>query len=141
MGRALELGAPQGYVLLFLEEGAQVVPLLEAVTDQRMLPSGIRKYARKLLGAFGEAGYATTPQLRGRTDELVEQLTPREIEVLTLIAAGHSNRAIAETLVITVRTVKKHTSNIYGKLNVNSRTQAAAYARQIGLLPTDPVPE
>jgi LuxR family maltose regulon positive regulatory protein len=137
MARALELGAPQGYALLFLEEGAPLVPLLEAVTDQRTLPSGTRRHARKLLEAFGKAGYATAPQLGGKSDELVEQLTPREMEVLTLVASGHTNQAIAEMLVITVRTVKKHTSNIYGKLNVSSRTQAVAYARQIGLLPPD----
>jgi len=59
------------------------------------------------------------------------------MEVLELLAAGDSNQAIAEKLVITVRTVKKHTSNIYGKLNVNSRFQAIAQARERGLLPTD----
>jgi LuxR family maltose regulon positive regulatory protein len=66
---------------------------------------------------------------------LVEPLTTRELEVLHLIAAGDSNRAIAEKLVITVSAVKKHTGNIFGKLNVNSRTQAVARARQFRLLP------
>jgi LuxR family maltose regulon positive regulatory protein len=58
-------------------------------------------------------------------------------KVSLLTVAGDSNHAIADQLVITVRTVKKHTSNIYGKLNVGSRTQAVAYARELGLLPTD----
>ena len=47
------------------------------------------------------------------------------------------NQAIAEKLVITVSAVKKHTGNIFGKLNVSSRTQAAARARQLRLLPSD----
>jgi LuxR family maltose regulon positive regulatory protein len=59
------------------------------------------------------------------------------MEVLQLIASGDSNKTIADKLVITVRTVKKHNSNIYGKLNVSSRVQAVARARQLGLLPTD----
>ena len=68
---------------------------------------------------------------------MVEPLTPRELEILQLIAAGDSNQVIADKLVITVSAVKKHTGNIFGKLNVNSRTQAVARARQIGLLATD----
>ena len=55
-------------------------------------------------------------------------------EVPRLIAQGDSNQAIAEKLVITLSAVKKHTGNIYGKLSVNSRTQAVARARQLGLL-------
>ncbi len=68
---------------------------------------------------------------------MVESLTARELEVLRLIAEGHSNGAIAKKLVITVSAVKKHTSNIFGKLNVNSRTQAVARARQLKLIPLD----
>ena len=64
-------------------------------------------------------------------------MTPRELEVLQLIAAGDSNQTIADKLVITVRTVKKHTGNIYGKLNASSRIQAVARARELGLLSTD----
>jgi LuxR family maltose regulon positive regulatory protein len=59
------------------------------------------------------------------------------MEVLRLLAAGASNQTIAERLVITVRTVKKHTGNIYGKLGAGSRTQAVARARELGLLSTD----
>jgi DNA-binding NarL/FixJ family response regulator len=64
-------------------------------------------------------------------------LTPREMEVLELLANGDSNQDIADKLVITVRTVKKHTGNIYGKLNANSRIQAVARAHELGLLTTD----
>jgi len=59
------------------------------------------------------------------------------LEVLHLIAAGDSNQAIADNLVITVSAVKKHTGNIFSKLNVNSRTQAVARAHQLRLLSVD----
>ena len=68
---------------------------------------------------------------RGR---LVEPLSERELEVLALIAAGLSNRGVAERLFITVGTVKAHTSSIYGKLGVHRRTQAVARAREMGLI-------
>ena len=62
-----------------------------------------------------------------------ETLTRREKEVLALIAAGRSNQQIAEELVISLGTVKRHISNIYGKLGVRRRTQAVARARELGL--------
>jgi LuxR family maltose regulon positive regulatory protein len=54
--------------------------------------------------------------------------------VLRLIAAGLSNREIAETLVVALSTAKNHVHSIYGKLNVHSRTQAVARAKELGLL-------
>jgi LuxR family maltose regulon positive regulatory protein len=64
----------------------------------------------------------------------VESLSPRELEVLRLVAAGASNPEIARQLVVTVNTVKKHVTNIFGKLGATSRTQAVARARQLGLV-------
>ena len=68
---------------------------------------------------------------------MIEPLSKREQEILGLICEACSNREIAGQLVITVSAVKKHTGNIYGKLNVNSRTQAIARARRLGLLSVD----
>ena len=65
---------------------------------------------------------------------LEEPLSEREREVLRLIAAGLSNRDIAQDLVLATGTVKKHTNNIFTKLGVRSRTQAVAQARELGLL-------
>ena len=65
---------------------------------------------------------------------LIEPLTDRELEVLRLIADGHSNQAIADTLVVALSTVKRHINNIYGKLDVESRTQALHRARELQLL-------
>jgi DNA-binding NarL/FixJ family response regulator len=66
-------------------------------------------------------------------------LTPREMEVLRLLAQGLDNAAIAEQLVVTKRTVQNHVSNIYGKLGVTSRTQAALYAIRHGLAQVSPM--
>ena len=95
--------------------------LRRAVAQGRQAP-----YALHLLNALGEA--PTTPQ------PLIEPLSERELEVLRRVAAGYSNKEIAEELVVTVSTVKRHISNIYGKLEAGSRTQAVAKARELKLL-------
>jgi LuxR family maltose regulon positive regulatory protein len=75
-------------------------------------------------------GALWTPQV----STLVESLSARELEILRLIGAGRSNQAIANRLIVAVGTVKKHINNIYGKLDVQSRTQALARARELDLL-------
>jgi NarL family two-component system response regulator LiaR len=79
-------------------------------------------------------------ELRGPSRQApspVNQLTPREAEVLTLVARGRSNRAIGEQLFISEETVKTHISNILAKLHLADRTQAAIYALRKGLVPLD----
>jgi LuxR family maltose regulon positive regulatory protein len=56
------------------------------------------------------------------------------LDVLRLLSEGYSNQEIAARMVVSLNTVKKHTSNLYGKLGVTSRTQAIALARQLGLI-------
>ena len=135
--RALELAEPQDIALRFLEEGSELIPLLTAVAVRRSAPERIQKYVQRLLEAFDEIGKSLISQATIEANGLIEQLTPREMEVLELLAIGDSNQTIADKLVITVRTVKKHTGNIYGKLNVNSRIQAVARAHELGLLTAD----
>jgi ATP/maltotriose-dependent transcriptional regulator MalT len=65
---------------------------------------------------------------------LIEPLSAREIEVLQLVAQGHSNSQIADQLIITVGTVKRHLNNIFGKLGVSSRTQAIVQARSLRVI-------
>ena len=66
-----------------------------------------------------------------------EPLTPRELEVLRLIAQGYENKDIAEQLVVSEATVRTHVSNILSKLHLASRTQAALYALREGLATLD----
>lgn len=70
-----------------------------------------------------------------------DPLTPREVEVLRLVAQGRNNQEIAEELVISETTVRTHVSNILSKLHLASRTQAALYALREGLASLDEAPE
>ncbi|MBI5564111.1 MAG: hypothetical protein HY870_04385 [Chloroflexi bacterium] len=133
--KALELAEPEGCILLFLEEGPAIIPLLQAVADRAATPDRLKHYARELLAALPAADRAPIPTVSSvASDQLIEPLSKREMEILQLIGEGCSNQAIADRLVITLHTVKKHSSNIFAKLGVTSRTQAVARARQLNLL-------
>jgi len=82
--------------------------------------------AEKVLRQFSVAPGKQTP--------FVDDLTPREIEVLKLIASGNSNKEIAEALVLSEKTVKNHINNIFSKLHVYDRGQAMLYAIRQGLV-------
>ncbi len=119
---------------LFLDEGAPIVKLL---LNLRETSPEQQAYMQLLLAASIEQE-TTRPNDKKvhpqRSQPLVDPLSERELEVLQLIAAGASNEEIAERLVIAIGTVKRHVSNILGKLTVSSRTQAVARAQAIGLL-------
>ena len=134
--KALELAMEYGYFLLFLESGPDLIRILQAVVQHRTAPEPMRQFAQRMIQAFEKTGDEQPETPLPISDQLIEQMTEREMEVLILLVAGKSNQEIADEFFITVRTVKKHTSNIYGKLNVTSRTQAIARAREIGLLTT-----
>jgi two-component system response regulator NreC len=70
----------------------------------------------------------------GRADAVVEQLTPREVEVLKYIVQGYTNRQIGEELSISVRTVEGHRANLSAKLGLHSRVDLVRYAREHGLI-------
>jgi LuxR family maltose regulon positive regulatory protein len=93
-------------------------------------------YIRKLLAAFTteEQRREATSYLPSPTQSLIEPLSRREVEVLQLIAQGLSNQEISERLVLALETVKGHNKKIYGKLQVQRRTEAVARARELGLL-------
>jgi LuxR family maltose regulon positive regulatory protein len=124
--RGLRLAEPEGYVRRFADLGLPVARLLQEARTRQVMPD----YVETLLEAFGAE--VSLPEPFGGA--LPEPLTDREQEVLELMAAGLTNREIAEQLVISPGTVKKHTGNIYGKLDVGSRTEAAARARELDLL-------
>ncbi len=138
---ALETAAPEEYVRAFVDEGPAVAPLLSQVRDVNP------DFVDRLLSAFEDKGWRagreeeaprpsapTAGPCGGPALPLIEPLSNRELEVVGLIAAGLTNREIAQELVIAVGTVKRHTNNIYGKLGVQNRTQAVARVREFGLL-------
>jgi LuxR family maltose regulon positive regulatory protein len=144
LARALALGYPQGYVRVFADEGAPMAALLARLAaaqrdqrDQRAAAGGIHaSYLAALLRACGEAD-AVPPRRRAAAAPpgMAEPLTGRELEVLRLLAAGSSNQRIARELFVALDTVKKHVTHVLGKLGAANRTEAAARARQLGLIP------
>ena len=108
---------------VFLDEGEAMTRLLCQV-QSRQPGNG---YAAELLSRIGKNSGMTQPSMQ----LLTEPLTTREVEVLTLIKGGCSNQDIAEQLVISIPTVKRHISNIYTKLGVKSRTQAVAFGKEL----------
>jgi LuxR family maltose regulon positive regulatory protein len=126
--RALLLAAPEGYMRLFVDEGAPMLALLREIQAQSRVPG----YVATLLSAFGEEHLSHPAS--ANSSVLVEPLTTREREVLHLLSTGASNGEIARRLVVSVGTVKRHVSNICGKLGVHNRTQAVARARILHLL-------
>jgi LuxR family maltose regulon positive regulatory protein len=133
---ALALAAPEDYVRTFVDEGPPMVALLSGMLQSRRggrpdPPCRIPVcYPRKLLTAL-ERDQARAASSAART---AGPLSERELEVLRLIASGKSNRRIAEDLFVSMGTVKTHVNNLYRKLDVGSRTQAVARARESGLL-------
>lgn len=111
---------------VILAEGRSMIPVLELAVKKGVQPD----FSRQILATW-------TEQQQPRSiivPTTGEALTPREVEVLRLIASGASNRAIAEALVITESTVKSHVTKILAKLEVSSRTAAAARAGELKLL-------
>ncbi|MCB9077026.1 MAG: hypothetical protein H6631_05515 [Anaerolineaceae bacterium] len=125
LGQALALAAPEGMGRVFIDEGEPLAGLLrQFIAGRGSTPQ--RAYALKLLAVFDAAETPASP--------LLDPLSERELEILRLTASGLSNKKLAETLILTVGTVKWHLNNIYSKLGVSSRTEAVARARELGLL-------
>lgn len=118
---ALQAGA-NGYLLKTASKEQVVQAVQSVAADQSVLDPAV---AHKLLGLL-----SSDPALFAS----IESLTMREREVLALVAEGETNRAIGHTLGISDRTVQGHLANIYGKLQVSSRTEAVTKALQLGLL-------
>jgi LuxR family transcriptional regulator, maltose regulon positive regulatory protein len=129
--RALTLAEPEGYVRSFVDEGPPMAVLLEEAAKHGIAPN----YVRQLLAAFAaEKQQSENNSYPPPAQPLIEPLSPRELEVLHLIAQGLSNQEISERLFLALGTVKGHNQQIFGKLQVQRRTEAVARARELGLL-------
>jgi ATP/maltotriose-dependent transcriptional regulator MalT len=141
LAEALTLASSPGYVRVFADAGAPMGVLLgRLVAAQRAEHATARGVPlgclARVLQALGQNH--AVPGSRPRTPTvpgLVEQLTARELEILRLVAAGTPNQAIADQLVVTLDTVKKHITHLLAKLGAANRTEAVARARQLGLIP------
>jgi LuxR family maltose regulon positive regulatory protein len=137
--QAFVLAEPEGYARIFLDEGPSMMELLREASLRKIMPG----YTGKLLAAFeaenqinkDKSGLPPTlPDGRRSSNPLVEPLSQRELEILKLIALGLSNREIGERLFLALDTIKGHNRKIFDKLQVQSRTEAIARAREFGLL-------
>ncbi|NJM05667.1 hypothetical protein HC891_04955 [Candidatus Gracilibacteria bacterium] len=128
--QALIQAEPHGFVRSFVDCGPALQPLLHTLAERRVLVA----YVQRILKAYYPVD--AWPELPGLSPPLPEMLTRREREILALLAERWSNQEIAERLVVTVNTVRKHTSTIYDKLGVSSRREAVTTARGLGLLPS-----
>lgn len=124
--------AIKGGALGYLLKDTSPQGLLKAIRDVYEGESSLHPtIARKLIG---ELHRPSSPPPAG------EELTEREVEVLNLVARGLSNQEIADRLVVSERTVRKHVSNILGKLHLANRTQATLYALRTGIAQPGPGP-
>jgi LuxR family transcriptional regulator, maltose regulon positive regulatory protein len=141
---ALGLAQPGGLIRTFVDEGAPMLSLLGGVAALGIRPD----YVSGLVAAFepheqSGGGLPARPDKRsGNLDlshpasvpSLIERLSERELSILQLIAQGLSNRQIGERLFLALSTVKGHNRSIFDKLQVRSRTEAIARARESGLI-------
>jgi LuxR family maltose regulon positive regulatory protein len=139
--QALELGEPECFITLFVEGGLPVAEALTRLLEQQQLGAVQPAYARSILAAFSRSQppapkqpAGARPVLAKELPLLITSLTERELDVLSLMTQGLKYAEIADRLYISINTVRFHVKAIYGKLQVNNRTQAIERARQLKLL-------
>jgi LuxR family maltose regulon positive regulatory protein len=132
LAEALTLAEPEGFVRTFIDEGASLAALLPCAAEQGI----VRPYVARLLAAFElDASRKTGAPTPSPQQPLIEPLSKRELEVLRLTTEGLTNQEIAQALYVSINTVKTHLRNVYGKLGVANRREAAAKATTLGLIP------
>src|SRR5579859_1638036 len=132
LGTVLAQAEPEGYIRLFADEGPPMAHLLAQITAYTTASPG---YIQQIQAALTPAPHSSADSARPAVRQpLPEPLSPREQEVLQLLARGFSNQQIADHLVISLHTAKRHVKHLLAKLVVTNRTQALARARELHLL-------
>ncbi len=132
---AVELAASERMLMPFVSRGAEVIPELVRLSTRTNLPAPA-SFLTDLSRLHEKRDSGPAPRRAQRSEEphLIEEPSRRELDVLTLMAEGLSNKEIAGKLHLSSETVKAHARNLYGKLGVRNRTQAAHLGRQLGLI-------
>ena len=128
--QALHLGEPRGIIRTFVDEGPALAQLLYEAIKHELSP----EYVQRIIAAFPTVMPEPIAERSSQENEWIEPLTDRELEILQLVAEGLSNQEVSKQLYLSANTVKTHLRNLYGKLGVNSRTQAVAKARGLGIV-------
>ena len=131
LAEAIHLAVPNGIIRPFVDLGPQMANLLMQLRQHGVA----QDFISQIIEAFPTQHPMVSPTHRGA---LIEPLTDRELEVLTLLAQRKRNQDIADKLVITLGTVKQYTHNIYRKLEVKSRQEAVDKATSLGILMPEP---
>ncbi|WP_325170223.1 LuxR C-terminal-related transcriptional regulator [Noviherbaspirillum pedocola] len=141
MKQILRATGGEGFVRLLVDESTQAEVLVRQAEESMRNDHSVHDpifqvYLQKLLHAFGPSNMNEQESLAAAAaPPLAEPLTAKEIRILGLLAEGYSNSALAERLFVSDSTVRTHLRNINGKLNAQSRTQAVAVARKLGIIP------
>ncbi|MCB0165665.1 MAG: response regulator transcription factor [Anaerolineae bacterium] len=126
------MAQPSDFIRLFVDLGSPLAGLLAALKSKNRSQ---QQYIQRLLAAFDQEKPLPVPTgLVVGPQPLIEALTNRELDVLELLAQRLSNKEIADSLYISPLTVKRHTTNIFGKLGVHNRRQAIVRAHALGLI-------
>ncbi|HKO84924.1 MAG TPA: LuxR C-terminal-related transcriptional regulator, partial [Actinomycetota bacterium] len=132
--RALSLAEPEGYARVFLDEGAAVLTLLDEAARAGIHPDYVRRLRQQQPGTDRSSASVFDSSKGAGEPVVVESLSPRELDVLRLLASELNGPDIARELVLSLNTIRTHTKNIYAKLGVTNRRAAVRRAHELKLL-------
>ena len=127
---ALRISEPEGYIQPFIEDREQILSLLSE-NNQEAYQS---QFLKSILQAIYDKAKNSGEKAKMMSSTLIEPLSERELEMLHMISEGLSNQEISDRLYLALSTIKGYNQNLFGKLQVKSRTEAIKRARELGIL-------